>query len=127
MLYFASCSAACCEGDWRERSIVLKDVPASEPMRPFCANAASVPVVSSSETPICEATRPDWFSAMPRSSTEPSALSEPAARRSATCEIDGPCFENWVSAVTPICVAFPTSSCPAAASARAPLRSPPRI
>jgi hypothetical protein len=54
-------------------------------------------------------------------------LSAPAASASATCGIVAPDEPNWVTAVTAIWVAFATSICPAAARARAPFRSPPRI
>ena len=66
-------------------SIDLNDVPASLPMRPAEANAARVPVVSSMDTPVWEATSPDCLRAMPMSSTEPTALPAPADSRSATC------------------------------------------
>ena len=64
-------------------SIVLKLVPASEPIRPADANAARVPVVSSIDSPNCDATRPDCLSAIAMSETSPWALPAPAAIKSA--------------------------------------------
>ena len=108
-------------------SIVRNDVPASDPSRPADANAASVPVVSSNDRPIWEATSPDCFNAIDMSETSPCAFPAAAASRSATWGTSSPCSLNWVSAVAAISAADATSSPPAAARSRAPDRPPLRM
>jgi hypothetical protein len=114
-------------GAWIAWSMVLKLVPASDPSRPADANAARPPVVSSMERPAAEAIRPDWFRAIPRSSTDPIALPAPAASRSATCGRSLPDRLNWVMAVEAMPAASATSICPAAARDSAPFRPPPMM
>src|SRR5690606_20800378 len=71
--------------------------------------------------------RPAWLSACPMSVTPPCAFPAPAASRSATWPTSDPERLNWVMADAAISAASPTSISPAAASARAPLRPPPRM
>ena len=108
-------------------SIVLSDVPASEPVMPADANAVRVPTVSSMDRPVAFATRPAWFSAMLMSWTEPCALFAPAASRSAMCGMSLPDRPNCVIADAAVSAASPTSICPAAASDRAPFSPPLRM
>jgi hypothetical protein len=58
-------------GAYSDVSIVLNDVPASDPTRPFLANSASAWAVSSMLRPNWFATSPDWFSAAAMSDTSP--------------------------------------------------------
>ena len=120
-------SAASCERGTRLCSMVLKLVPASLPIKPAEAKADNAPTASSTGMPKFAATRPDWFSAAPRSSTLPCALSEPLASRSATRVKSSPCNLNCVRALAAISAAAPTSRVPAALRARAPSKPPARM
>ena len=108
-------------------SMVLRLVPASLPIMPALANAASVPVVSCMLMPMLLDTKPAWFNARPRSWAEPTALPAPAASASATWVDSAPVRLNCLSVVAMSSAASPTAMPSDAARFSAPLKPPERI
>ena len=106
-------------------SMTFSDVPASEPIRAWSANAASVPTVSSRDRPVWWASRPPWRSDMPSPDMSAADLFAAADRTSAMWETSLPCRPNVFIACAEMTAASARSICPDAASAREPFRAPP--
>ena len=119
----------CASFDWgvSRCSMLLKEVPASDPTTPAFANAVNPAVVSSIDRPAFAATEPTCFIASVMSRTEPCALPAPAARRSAMWGMSFPDRENWAMAAAAASAASPTSIWPAAARFSAPTSPPDRM
>ena len=120
-------SCACFVVGVRRISIVLNDVPASEPTRPADANAVRPPTVSSMERPDCAAMMPVWFRAIPMSCTDPCAAFAAEASMSAMWGTSAPARPNWFIADAATSPAAATSICPAAARLNAPESAPPMM
>ena len=122
---FSACSPCLRVAGTRRCSIVLNDVPASEPSRPLCENIDRAPTVSSIEMPNEFAPSADWERPRPRPSTSVADLLAPAASTSAANVASLPFNPNAFNWLEVISAATPKSNAPAPANPSAPGTAPP--